>query len=478
MELSSDATVVVRDRVESGAELRKGAVGFFGLLAQSVAGIGPSIAIALILGLVAGTSGPGAWLSWLISTLIVIAVAICISQFARRFVTSGGVYVLNAQGNPGLGLVTAWAALLFSIGSAPILPLAFGIFFVDFLGELGMGGGPVTLWLAITACTAGATYFAWRDLGLSAIVMLIIEVVSLIAIALLMIVVAANNFDHIIDPAQLSLRGVGIREIAQGVVLSLLAFAAFESALFLGKEATHPLREMSRAITGAVIFCGALFVICTYVMSIGFGSLGKDFAASGNPLRDLSAANGVGFLDYLIQPGIIISLFAVTIANLNFSSRLLMTLSREKLLPNLFQHIDPRTHTPSTAIFIVAAIDVIATTIFVLTGIATFDTFGIVGTLSGYWVGLTYLVSCIAMIVYLRRNGELKPWLLVVGAVGTAAFVYFYWVTAVPMPASPWNIVLYIFFASVILSLIHWAVLAVNRSPTLARFGTSASSQE
>jgi len=125
-----------------------------------------------------------------------------------------------------------------------------------------------------------------------------------------------------------------------------------------------------------------------------------------------------------------------------------------------------------------AAIDVIATTIFVLTGIATFDTFGIVGTLSGYWVGLTYLVSCIAMVVYLRRNGELKPWLLVVGAVGTAAFVYFYWVTAVPMPPSPWNIVLYIFFASVILSLIHWAVLAVNRSPTLARFGTSASSQE
>ena len=114
----------------------------------------------------------------------------------------GGVYVLNAQGNPGLGLVTAWAALLFSIGSAPILPLAFGIFFVDFLGELGMPGGPATLWLAITACTAGAAYFAWRDLGLSAIVMLIIEVVSLIAIALLMIVVAANNFDHIIDPAQ------------------------------------------------------------------------------------------------------------------------------------------------------------------------------------------------------------------------------------------------------------------------------------
>jgi amino acid transporter len=459
-------------------ELRKGAIGFFGLLAQSVAGIGPSIAIALILGLIAGTSGNGAWLSWLISTLIVIAVAVCISQFARRFVTSGGLYVLNAQAKPGLGLITAWAALLFSLGSAPILPMAFGIFFVDFFGGLGLPGGPVTLWLAIVGCTAGATFFAWRDIGMSAIVMLVIEVISLIAIFLLMIVITIHHAGHLIDFAQLSLQGVGIREIAQGVVLSLLAFAAFESALFLGKEATHPLREMSRAITGAVIICGVLFIVFTYLMTIGFSTLEVGFAKSSNPLHDLADANGVGWLSYLIQPGVIISLFAVTIANLNFSSRLLMTLSRERLLPSLFQHVDRQTHTPSTAIFFVAAIDIIAITVFVFFGVATFDTFGIIGTLSSYWVGITYVVTCIAMIVYLWRKRELSPGLFILGAIGTIAFAYFFWASAVPMPPWPWNAVFYVFLVSMILALAHWAWLAARRSPTLDRFGSSASTTE
>jgi amino acid transporter len=459
-------------------ELRKGAVGFVGLLAQSVAGIGPSIAIALILGLIAGTSGNGAWLSWLISTLIVIAVAICISQFARRFVTSGGLYVLNAQATPGLGLVTAWAALLFSLGSAPILPMAFGIFFVDFLKDFGLPAGPLTLWVSITACIIGATFFAWRDIGVSAIVMLVIEVVSLLAILILMIVVGVHHADGLIDAAQISLQGVSVHDIAQGVVLSLLAFAAFESALFLGKEATHPLREMSRAITGAVIICGVLFIVFTYLMTIGFSTMEVGFAKSANPLHDLAAANGVGGLSYLIQPGVIISLFAVTIANLNFSSRLLMTLSRERLLPGLFQHVDARTHTPSTAIFFVAGIDLVATTLFVIFGVATFDTFGVIGTLSSYWVGITYVVTCIAMIVFLRRRRELTPGLLVLGIIGTAAFAYFFWTSAVPTPPWPWNAVFYVFLVSMILALVHWAWLAARRSPTLDRFGSSASTTE
>src|SRR5690349_6576619 len=266
---SQGATATSAGMTTGEGQLRKDAVGFLGLLAQSVAGIGPSIAIALILGLIAGTSGNGAWLSWIITTLIVIAVAVCISQFARRFVTSGGLYVLNAQGHPGLGLVTAWAGLLFSLVSAPILPMAFGIFFVDFFG---LSGNSFALWLAIVACTLGATFFAWRDLGMSAIVMLVIEVISLIAIITLMFVIAGNNAGQLIDPAQFSLEGVSIGQIAQGIVLSLLAFAAFESALFLGKEASHPLHQMSRAITGAVIICGILFIVCTYLMTIGFRS--------------------------------------------------------------------------------------------------------------------------------------------------------------------------------------------------------------
>lgn len=467
-------TIAAAPPASDEGELRNGAVGFLGLLSQSVAGIGPSTGVAVILGLVVATSGNGAWLVWLISTLVLVSVAICISQFTKRYASSGGLYVLNAQAGRGFGLVTAWAAILFSLASAPILPLAFGLFLSDYLNQIGASIGPAALWIVTIMCTIVATGLTLRDVALSAIAMFVIEILSMAAMLVLLVIVAVNHSSALIDPMQLGLQGVTAHQIAQGVAFSLLAFAAFESSLFLGKEAKNPLTQMSRAITWSVVICGILFTVFTYVLSIGFRGITPGFAENPNPLRAIAEANHVGFLNNFVQPGVIIALFGVTIANLNFASRLLMTLSKERMLPAMFAHVSARHRTPTRAILFVAGLDIVVLTLLSLTGNADFAAYGFLGGLSGYWVGMTYIVASAAMMYYLFKRKELTARYMAIGVFSIAAFLYFFWTSSVPLPASPGDVILLIFYVTVALSVLHWIFLKLRKSPVLDMLGTSA----
>lgn len=474
-------TVFIKDDPDTEAastsanlELRSGSVGFIGLLAQSVAGIGPSVAIALILGLVVSTCGNGSWLVWLISSTVLVLVALCISQFAGRFASSGGLYALVSKAGPVCGVLTAWAAVLFSLGSAPILPLSFGLFLSDYLHAFGWNIGTGGIWLASVLCVLAAAWLTMRDVAGSAVVMFVVEVLSLVAMTLIMVIVAWRNANSLVDPAQLTLDGVSISSIAQGVAFTLLAFAAFESALFLGAEAKNPLKQTGRALISSVMICGLMFAIFTYVFTIGFRNAGLDFAKAENPLHDIAVAYGIEGLSLFVMPGVIIALFGVTIANLNFASRLLMTLSREKAAPTFLGEVSRKHLTPTPAIKVVAGLDMVMLTVFALTGLATMDTYGFIGALSGYWVGATYLLSAVAMLIYLRQIGKLSLPLGAMGLAVTAAFLWFFFTSSVPLPPSPGGVILAIFYASLVLAFLHLVLLKVRKSPILKTLGTSA----
>jgi amino acid transporter len=332
----------------------------------------------------------------------------------------------------------------------------------------------VALWIVTILCTLIATWLTLRDVALSAIAMFVIEILSMAAMMVLLVIVAYNHAASLIDPTQLSLEGVTAHQLAQGVAFSLLAFAAFESSLFLGKEAKNPLTQMSRAITWSVVICGILFMVFTYVMSIGLRGITPGFAENPNPLRALAEANHVGFLNNFVQPGVIIALFGVTIANLNFASRLLMTLSKERMLPATFAHVSARHRTPSKAILFVAGLDVIVLTLLSLTGHADFAAYGFLGGLSGYWVGVTYILASAAMMYYLMRRKELTPLYAAAGLLSIIAFLYFFWTSSAPLPASPGDVILLIFYATMALSVLHWLFLKMRKSPVLDMLGTSA----
>ena len=67
-------------------------------MAQSVAGIAPSAVMATGPVLIVLFAGPGAWLSYVAATVVVVLVGLCVAQFARRFASSGSLYSYVARG--------------------------------------------------------------------------------------------------------------------------------------------------------------------------------------------------------------------------------------------------------------------------------------------------------------------------------------------------------------------------------------------
>jgi amino acid transporter len=166
-------------------------------------------------------------------------------------------------------------------------------------------------------------------------------------------------------------------------------------------------------------------------------------------------------------------MFSMFVTNLNVWSRMLFTLSRDRLLPIAFSRVDRTTRTPAIALLIGAAIDIVLQISIVETNHANKGIYSLVCALNGYWVTLTYIVICIAMVTYLFRIRQLRWWHLVLGTVGALPLSYSIIASAVPMPAFPDNIAVYAFVGGLVLVGGELAFLAKHRSTRLHRVGSS-----
>lgn len=461
--------------VDTNTEMRRNALPFLGVLAQSVAHMGPSAAIALFVGFVVGDAGASTWLTFALSTVIMLIVAYCISHFTRRLASTGDLYGFATKGGgSGPGILTAWAQLLFGVVTAAAGVIIFGLYFGQLMNDdfgISQGRGMLLLWFAL--CTAGAAYLTYRDVRLSARFMFYVEAVSLALIVILMVITVGRNLGSIFDGDQLGLKGFSVHQVLIGAVLVIFAFSGFESASIFGQEAKDPTRAITRAILWSVGLCGILFVISAYVMVVGFKGTHHDLATSASPLVDLSKIDGVSFLRYPILIGVSISIVSVVVAVTNSTSRLLFTLGREGLLPPAASRLSKRHLTPVGGIALMTVINAAVAVYLVATNNANETVYGYLSSFSGYGAILAYLVVSVATIGWLRKLGVLTPMHVVACLVAAGALVYVFYENLVPQQPSPFDWLLYGFFGTVVIVIAVWSVLAAKRSPALTRVGSS-----
>ena len=109
------------------------------VLGQSVAGIGPTIGAVSLIALVFADAGDGAWLTVVIASLGVLAVAICIAHVAGSHFSSGALYNLVPKGlGTTAGFVTGWITLLTMVCSGPFLLTGFAQYLLQFLSAAGI----------------------------------------------------------------------------------------------------------------------------------------------------------------------------------------------------------------------------------------------------------------------------------------------------------------------------------------------------
>lgn len=392
-----DAATVVR--------LRRSCLSYTEVLAQSVSVIAPSTVPAAVLGLIFAKAGNATWLSFLLGIVGLVLVGLNINQFARHSASPGSLYSYIVLGlGPTAGVLGGWA-LLFGYmltGMSTLCGMALSANVL--LGQWFDVRWPVPVLFVLGVL--GSCYIAFRDIQLSAKMMLIFEGLSLLFVLALGAIIWSNK-GFAIDTAQLTLEGATPSGALVGVVLVVFGFSGFESSTALGYEAKNPLKTIPRSVIQSVVLAGAFFIVMSYVVVLGFEGTGLALGDSEAPLHTLANAFGWPGLGTVINVGVLLSFFSCTLASINSAARILFSMARDGLISSSLGRAHRRNQTPHIAIALSGSITLAVPLALYVTGIGAFAGQGYFGTLCSFGFIAVYILISIAAPVYLRAKGKL-----------------------------------------------------------------------
>src|SRR6202030_2045351 len=207
-----------------------------------------------------------------------------------------------------------------------------------------------------------------------------------------------------LDTEQLHLRGMTGSGLRLGLVLALFSFVGFESATTLGSEARNPLKTIPRAVIQSALLAGVIFIVCAYTEVLGLRTAGQDLGASQAPMRVLVGVGGVPVLGLLIDIGVLVSLFAGTLACITAAARVLLLMSHNGLAHGGLRSTHARNETPHRAVLVISAAAVLPVVVLAARGASGLDVYGWLGSLATYGFIVTYALVCVALPGYLRLH--------------------------------------------------------------------------
>src|SRR5579863_9878697 len=362
--------------------LRRGILSPIETLAQSVSTMAPTTTPAATIPLVCALSGNSTWLAYLLATVAILLVALCIGCYARHSASPGSLYTYSSLTLPRwLAAVVAWSLLLAYVATGS--SVIGGFYHYANLLLRDATGHVFSAVLLSLLVTGASIWIAWRDVKISARLMLWIEAAS---VSVIVIVVALLLFRHgwRIDADQLHLRGMSGSGLRLGLVLALFSFVGFESATTLGAEARNPLKTIPRAVIQSAVLAGAFFTICAYAEVLGFHSVGQNLGASQAPMYLLAKVGGVPVLGLFIDIGALVSLFAGTLACITAAARVLLLMAHHGLAYHTLRRTHAQNRTPSRAIVITGVAALLPVAVLAARGASGLDVYGWLGSLATY----------------------------------------------------------------------------------------------
>nr|WP_296765968.1 APC family permease [Rhodococcus sp. (in: high G+C Gram-positive bacteria)] len=378
------------------------------ILAQSIATTAPAASMVILpITMLTHETMLGGLLTILVATVVVSLIAFCVSQFTRRFSSSGGMYSFAVKGSGPRGALSVGVAMLCKYCASGAMTLYFGGQAVrTVLRELGIatGGtaGAVLVHVVIAAVLLGCLL---RGVRFAATAILVVELCSLVFIAGLLIFPdgRAVEIEPSGSPNGLLLVGLG----------AMFALAGFESATFFAPETKRPLITVTRTVLFTPIICGGLFTFAAWAVWSGRGGVLVDAYLHGT-------STGIdAWMVVALNLGLSCSWLASAMASSNAASRLLYTMGIERVLPRTLASVHRTFRTPYVALItVVLGIFTLASIIALFTASPVLEDVRLLAR-SALIVG--YAVVAVAAVVFLRRIGELTATVVIAGVLASVA---------------------------------------------------------
>lgn len=361
---------------------------FFGIAAIIGAGsfssLGPAVA----------NGGPGVVFLFVICGIACSFTALCYSEFASRIPVAGSAYTYAyASFGELFAWIIGWALIMeYSIGNIYVA-YSWSDYFTSLMHKLDIhipeylscsyleakknllektpntellaawntapviGGLRIIVDIPALAINILITYLVYRGIKESrnfsnAMVILKLFVVLLVILAGGYMIFSKGltyNWLPANDEGQHLFMPNGFSGVMSAVSGVFFAYIGFDAVSVLAEESKNPQRDLPRGMILSLIICTGVYILLSLVLT-GAVAYSK-FAGVGDPLAFIFEAQNlnIGWMQFLVAICAVIAMTSVLLVFQMGQPRIWLGMSRDGLLPPVFQRIHSRFRTPSFA---------------------------------------------------------------------------------------------------------------------------------
>lgn len=351
----------------TGAVGLKRQVNLFGATAIGVGAIIGS-GIFVVIGIVAGVSGPALVISMVIAGIIALFSALSVAELGSYMPVEGGVYLIAGKIlSPFAGFIAGWIWIFSNIVMGAVESLGFAHYFIALFPMVPLKGISLLfclIFIAINYHGIQTTTLLNNGLVLAKILIL------LFFIGFGLCFFNIGNF----SPASPS----GGQGILAGAALFFFAYTGFARVTLLGEEIIEPDKTIPRSIY-ASLGISLLLYLLVGIVAIGLVSPSV-LAQSDSPLTSAIRVTQNSFSIRLISLGAFVSTASVLLTTITGVSRIFYAMAKTGDMPVILGQLHPRYQTPHYAILVTGA--------------------GMMGAILFADLSLVIAVSTLAMLVY------------------------------------------------------------------------------
>jgi APA family basic amino acid/polyamine antiporter len=174
--------------------------------------------------------------------------------------------------------------------------------------------------------------------------------------------------------------------VVGGAALIFFAYIGFDAVSTAAEEARNPQRDLPIGILASLAVCTVIYMVVAALLT---GVAPYTTLNSASPVADVLLGLGYDWAAALVSAGAIAGLTTVMLVLYYGLTRIFLAMSRDGLLPPVFAHVSPRTHTP-VRVIVVAGLIMVA--------VAGFTPIGQVAELVNIGTLAAFLLVCIGVV--------------------------------------------------------------------------------
>ncbi len=368
---------------------------FFGIAAILGAGSFSSLGGAVFSG------GPGVVILFIITAIACAFTAFCYSEFASRIPVAGSAYTYAyASFGELFAWIIGWALIMeYSIGNIYVA-FSWSDYFTSFLSKCNLhvpeylstsyieakhafddgssnkeliaawtnapvvGGLKIIFDLPALVINVLITYLVFRGIKESRNFSNVMVMLKMAVVVLVILVGGYMIFTNGLTVNWMPANDAGIKSFMpngfSGVMAAVsgvfFAYIGFDAVSVLAEESKNPQRDLPKGMIFSLVICTVIYILLTLVLT---GAVNyRNFDGVGDPLAFIFEAQNlnIGWMQFLVALCAVVAMTSVLLVFQMGQPRIWMSMSRDGLLPPVFQKIHPRYNTPSFSTIITGVV--------------------------------------------------------------------------------------------------------------------------